>query len=180
MAEFNGNQYDGFSFNPSSIGTDWQSGNQRPLRAPNAALSIFNIDYMGTRNADNYYRTSLGFGFKGTIENPKQQYGVGYGTDPGVYTYNPYIWGLAVAHLKMLNDSMFIMGMAHAGRKLSDYGDNGADINKPRRDVMDEKNIAAEGMLAYHNYPGEGFSSFGKKGDKERAWLGNSWINGRV
>jgi hypothetical protein len=73
---------------------------------------------------------------------------------------------------------MFIMGMAHAGRNLAAYGDSGTSINAPKFDIMDTNIVAAEGMDAYTNYPTEGFSSFGKKGDKERAWIGNSWING--
>jgi hypothetical protein len=178
MAHFNGNQYDNFSFNPSSVGTDWVSGNQPSLRAPNAVISRFNIDYVGPKNADNYYKTSLGYGFKGTIENPKKQVGEGFGTDRDQYSYNPYIWGLAVAHQRMLNDSMFIMGMEHAGRNLAAYGDAGVSINAPKRDISDVDVVAAEGMVAYTNYPTEGWSSFGKKGDKERTWVGNSWING--
>ncbi len=182
MAHFNGDQYDNFSFNPGSIGSDWLSGSQpaynmRPLAA---RIARWNIDYAGPRNADDYTRTSLGFKFKGEKENPEVRAGIGYGTDFGEYNYNPYVWGYAIAHLRMLNDSMFIMGMYHGGLNLPDYNDDGASIDQPRFDVMDQKEVDAAGMAQYKNYPSEGYASFGKKHDKQRAWAGNTWINGMV
>jgi len=178
MAHFNGNQYDNFQFDPGSIGSDWQSGTQPAMRPLSARVSRWNIDYMGPRDSNNVYKTSLGFGFKGATENPKKQVGAGFGTDRDVYNYNPYIWGLAVAHQRMLNDSMFMMGMYHGGTNLAAYGDNGTSIDAPKFDVSDKNAVDASGMDAYVNYPTEGYSSFGKKGDKERAWAGNTWING--
>ena len=186
MAEFfNGNMYDNFAFNPSSLGNDWKSGSQPPvdLRPLGFRMSTFNINYGGPRNPYNYGRTLLTYSFKGKLEGPFQPntfMGIGYGTDPGYFKYNPYIWGLAVAHLRMLNDTMFMMGMYHSGKNLSKYHDSGADLAYPRLDVSDTKGVKAEGMLNYHNYPTEGWSSFGKKRDKERPWIGNSWVNGII
>ena len=180
MAHFNGDQYDNFSFDPGSIGSDWKFGTQPAydMRPIASRLARWNIDYAGPRNASDYTRTSLGYEFKGTIENPAVKVGVGYGTDMGEYSYNPYVWGLAVAHLRMLNDTMFVMSMYHGGLNLSDYNDEGASIDQPSFDVMDKKEVDASGMSANTNYPSEGWSSFGKKYDKERAWAGNTWING--
>jgi len=181
MAHFNGDQYDNFSFSPSTIGEDWLSGSQPAydIRPIAARMSRWNVDYAGARNSNDYTRTSLGFAFKGTIENPVVRVGIGYGTDVGYYNYNPMVSGIAIAHLRMLNDSMFIMGMYHGGTNLSNYNDDGASIDQPRYDVMDSKEIVS-GMEQYKNYPSEGWYSFGKKYDKERDWAGNTWINGMV
>ena len=180
MTHFNGNEYDNFSFDPGSIGSDWKSGSQPAydMRPIASRIARWNVDYAGGRNSSDYTRTSLAFAFKGDIENPKKQVGIGYGTDMGEYNYNPFVWGYAVAHRRMLNDTMFMMGMFHGGTNLSSYSDNGAAIDAPRLDVSDKKEVAASGMSAYKNYPSEGYSSFGKKYDKQRAWAGNTWING--
>jgi len=180
MAHFNGSEYDNFAFDPGSVGSDWKSGTQSAfdLRPLASRIARWNIDYVGARDSDDYTRTSLGFAFKDTIENPRRQVGLGYGTDMGEYNYNPFVWGYAVAHRKMLDDSLFMMGMAHAGTNLAAYNDAGMSVDAPKKDVSDMKEVNASGMSAYKNYPSEGWSSFGKKFDKERAWAGNTWING--
>ena len=180
MTHFNGNEYDNFSFDPATVGSDWKFGSQPAydMRPIASRIARWNVDYAGERNSNDYTRTSLGYAFKGDTENPKKQVGVGFGTDMGEYNYNPFIVGYAVAHRRMLNDSMFIMGMYHGGTTLSGYGDVGSSIDQPRYDVMDQNEVNASGMSAYKNYPTEGYSSFGKKYDKERAWAGNTWING--
>jgi len=170
MAHFNGDQYDNFQFNPGSIGADWKFGTQpaydmRPLAA---RIARWNIDYAGPRMSDDYTRTSLGFAFKGNIENPKKQPGIGFGTDWDVYNYNPFVWGYAVAHRRVNADPMF---------KITEKR---GTVAPPAKDVMDRKEVSASGMSQYKNYPSEGWSSFGKKYDKERAWAGNTWINGMV
>jgi len=182
MAHFNGNEYDNFSFDPGSVGSDWKYGTQPAydMRPIASRLARWNIDYAGPRNSNDYTRTSLGYKFKDEIENPEVIVGKGFGTDMGEFNYNPFVWGYAVSHRRMLNDSMFMMGMAHGGTNLAGYNDSGAEINPPRFDVMDQKEINASGMSQYKNYPTEGFSSFGKKYDKERPWAGNSWVNGMV
>lgn len=162
------NQYDNFAFDPSSIGSDWKFGTQSAfgMRPVSARISNWNIDYTGPRNTGDYTRTTFGFGFKGTIENPQKAVGIGFGTDMAEYNYNPFIWGYAVSHLRASNDPMFKMT---EGR---------GTIDLPKKDVMDKKEVDASDMSAYHNYPSEGWSSFGKKYDKARAWLGNTWVNG--
>jgi len=170
MAHFNGNQYDNFQFNPGSIGSDWKFGSQAAydMRPFAARIARWNIDYAGARSGIDYTRTSLGFAFKGNIENPKKQVGVGFGTDRDAYNYNPFVWGYAVAHRRMNNDPMF---------KITEKR---GTVSQPAKDVMDEKEVKATGMSQYQNYPSEGWSSFGKKYDKERAWAGNTWINGML
>jgi len=183
MAHFNGDQYDNFAFDPGTVGEDWLAGS-RPaydIRPMAARLSRWNVDYNGPRVSVDYTRTSLGFAFKDTMENPEVVPGIGYGTDFGYYNYNPMISGVAIAHLRMLNDSMFVMGMYHGGLNLSGYNDDGTSINQPRYDVMDRKEtdaVATASGTATKNYPSEGWYSFGKKYDKERVWAGNTWING--
>lgn len=195
MAHFNGNEYDYFQFNPNSLGADWKSGNQPPYRMRRFGTRVakFNVDYFGPRLSQDYTRTTLGFASKGDFENPpfqdheKHQGGeymmVGRGSQndsQGRFVYNPFQWGKTAAHLRMLDDSMFVMGMYHGGRNLPDYGDTGADMVYPRRDVMDEKMTKASGMEQYKNYPKEGWASFGRKYDKQRPFAGNTWINGMV
>lgn len=179
MAHFNGNSYDNFSFDPNSIGVDWKSGNQPAMRRFGTRLSKRNINYVGPRMSTDYTRTTLGFAFQ-EGQNPEPELGAGYGTDPGDVIYNPFQWGVTAAHLRMLDDSLLVLNMEHGGRKLPDYGDAGADLTPPRKDVMDRKQTSAESMVQYTNYPKEGWASFGRKYDKQRAWAGNTWINGMV
>lgn len=162
------NQYDNFSFDPGSIGSDWKFGTQpaHGMRPIAARVSQWNVNYTGPRNSSDYTKTTFGFAFKGNIENPKKVAGIGFGTDRDVYNYNPFVWGYAIAHRRVLADPMFnIM----EGR---------GTVAFPRKDVSDQKEVAASGMSAYKNYPSEGYSSFGKRHDKQRAWNGNTWING--
>lgn len=163
-------QFDNFSFDPGSIGSDWKFGTQPAfdMRPIASRIARWNIDYAGPRNSSDYTKTVFGFKFKGEIENPKKEVGIGFGTDMAEYNYNPFVWGYAVSHRRVLADPMF---------KIME-GRGTVDI--PKKDVMDQKEVAASGMSAYKNYPTEGYSSFGKKYDKARAWAGNTWINGVV
>ena len=54
-------------------------------------------------------------------------------------------------------------------------------IDVKTRDVTDAKEIEASGMVAYRNYPTEGYNSFGKttggaSPDKRWTWKGNTWV----
>ena len=162
------NQYDNFSFDPGTIGSDWKFGTQpaHGMRPISVRISKWNVNYTGPRDANDYTKTTFGFAFKGTIENPKKVVGIGFGTDRDNYNYNPFVWGYAVSCRRVLNDPMFKMT------------EKRGTVALPNKDVMDQKEVSAASMTAYKNYPTEGYSSFGKKYDKARAWAGNTWING--
>jgi hypothetical protein len=125
-------------------------------------MSNYNAMYIGTRRSYDYTRTVAEFSFK---QNTKPVVGNGYGTDPAVYIYNPYLWGSTVK--KTLDDQGFKMGMSH------NYG---ASLDQPRLDVSDPKESLASGMASFKNYPTEGWSSFGKKGDKAIEYAGSTWL----
>lgn len=152
--------FDNFAIDMStSIGSDWKSGSGPVMRPFGTRVSKYNANYVGERNADDYTRTTFGWE---SYQEPDPVVGVGFGTDPAEFVYNPFVWGYAVAHRKMLADNLIMMGMG--------------SIDAPRQDVSDQDESSATGMEQYKNYPTEGWSSFGKKGDKELIWMGNSWI----
>ena len=153
-------QFDNFAIDMStSMGSDWKSGTGPAMRPFGTRISVYNANYVGARRADDYTRTTFGWGYE---QNPWPQEGIGFGTDPGEFVYNPFVWGYAVAHRKMLADNLIMMGQGN--------------INAPKMDVSDQDETSAVGMAQYKNYPTEGWSSFGKKADKEIPWMGNSWI----
>jgi hypothetical protein len=91
------------------------------------------------------------------------------------YNYNPYgkdgVGTQQNPNFRVLNDWLQITGLG--------------DIDVVTDDVMDQDEVAAEGMLQYRNYPSEGYSSFGKtKGgaspDSCWVWQGNTWVPGQT
>lgn len=154
--------FDFFQIEPHKVDDDWAvTGPDN--RAYDARISNFNSMYRGARRSDDYTRTILSR-WANYIENPQKAVGVGFGTDPGEYIYNPYKLGETVK--RMLDDQAFKMGIAGIGVKHDDVSD------------MDE--ATAEGIkvfidanLSFLNFPTEGWSSFGKKYDKHTAYVGS-------
>jgi hypothetical protein len=147
------NQFDNFHFDPNSLGSDWKSGRPYKLRVCQTHISIWNIDYVVPRMTSDYTRTNLGCPLKGDIETPPFQdhakhqggeyLGMGESVSRDRVIHNPFIWGYAVAHLRVKADPMFKLG------------DGRGNMVKPRHDVMDEKEVKASGMSQYKNYPTE-------------------------
>ena len=167
-------QFDDFQINPATIGSDWVfTGQQATInRAPNSQLSNPQMHFVEERNSND--RTVIKFGYDHQ-ENPPRTIGSGFsghGVDWALYNYNPY--GMAVLldgttpdqnpNFRVMNDWLLITGMG--------------GLTVETMDVSDKKDIDPAGMIAYRNYPTEGYNSFGKKGDKEWSWQGNTWVPG--
>lgn len=161
------NQFDNYQLDPSAIGSDWAfSGDEVHMnRAPGSKIS--NPQYYFTNARYSADRTRVTFDYP-TEMNPERTIGAGYlghGVDWSLFNYNPY--STTNPNFRVLNDWLKITGMG--------------GINKPSKDVSDEKESKASGMVAYKNYPAEGYNSFGKKsggasGDKRWTWKGNTWV----
>lgn len=151
-------EYDFFSIDPGALGDDWKGGSEgQAFRPFETRISNFGALNRGARSSTDYTRTT----FDNAIEvNPEAVPGVGFGTDRGFYDYNPFVWGGSIQ--RTLMDRLHKMGLG------------GIDIFHV--DVSDKKEVNASGMSQYKNYPSEGWNSFGKKYDKQRAWHGNTWI----
>ncbi len=155
---------DGFQLTPHEVG-NVTALNIRPI---GSRLSNYNAQFKGPRMSRDYTRTTFGFGDK--VENIELEVTdafLAHGTDWALFEYNPY------GHDK---DS----GTFHNPnrRRLSD---NWALITGLIEvEVVDADVVGAgEGTGAtveYMNYPDEGWSSFGKKGDKHWKWFGNTWV----
>jgi hypothetical protein len=157
-------QFDNFQLDPNTIGNDWVfSGDEiHANRAPGTKISNFNYYFAGARMSQD--RTKTVFDFKNE-QNPERTIGAGFsgwGVDWSLFNYNPY--SKTNPNFKVYNDYLQIMGLGN--------------IDVESEDVMDKKEVDAAGMLAYRNYPTEGYNSFGKKGDKRWSWQGNSWVPG--
>jgi hypothetical protein len=161
-------QFDGFQLNPNDLGSDWVfSGDQAHAnRQPNAVISNYNMYFVGPRMTTDRTRTTLG-GPDGNI-NPPRVIGAGFGghgVDWAEFNYNPY--SKTNPNFRVMNDWLHITGLGH--------------IDVVTDDVMDEDEVVASGMVAYMNYPSEGYSSFGKttggaSPDKRWTWSGNTWV----
>lgn len=156
------NQFDFFQFDPGSVGDDWKGGsNMVALRPLDSRMSNWGALNRGPRRADDYTRTTYDFAH---VENEKPDVGIGFGTDRAEYDYNPYVWGSTVK--RMLDDKAHKMTMG--------------DVDTPKADVMDRKESDATQDTplgtTFKNYPKEGWSSFGKKGDKAITFAGNTWL----
>jgi len=176
-------QFDNFQLNPNDLGSDWVfSGDEvHGKRSPSGKIANYNYYFVGTRMSQDRTRTVLSFASKGNSENPMKGwaghnwsltdgYG-GHGVDWSVFNYNPYgkqdVWNSSInqnPNFRVTNDWLKITGMG------------GIDVVTD--DVMTKDEVEASGMVQYRNYPTEGWSSFGKKGDKRWKWQGNSWVPG--
>lgn len=138
--------------------------NPKIRRHPNMVMSNFGALFVGSKMSHDYTRTDLGFKFKGEFEDVNlwsADTGVGQNVSlRGVnVVHNPLVWGSTV---KYTRDDQFI--------RMSMSKDNGAQIDRPAFDVMDEKERTAAGIIAtsnssIKNWPSEGWRSFGGKYD---------------
>jgi len=160
-------QFDGFQLNPAAIGSDWVfTGQQATInRGPSGQMS--NPQYKFVEPRYTYDRTRIVFDFSHQ-ENPDRTIGAGFlgwGVDWSLFNYNPY--SKTNPNFKEKNDWLQITGMGH--------------IDVENEDVSDMKEVNPAGMVAYRNYPTEGYNSFGKttggaSPDKRWAWNGNTWV----
>lgn len=173
------NQFDNYQLEPDTLADNWVfSGDEvHGKRGPNAKISNPHYYMVGTRNSGDYTKTVFGSPSGGINPHTTSSgqaswmndgWG-GHGVDWAQFNYNPYGGrgdGLNV-NFRVKNDWLKITGMG--------------GIGVPTDDVMDQDEVAASGMVAYRNYPTEGYSSFGKttggaSPDKRWAWKGNTWV----
>ena len=130
-------------------------------RSLDMKISNFGALNVGLRISGDYTRTALSFKSKDTLADINvltADDGAGgrsglRGTNVDV---NPYVVGSTVK--KIRDDQFFRMDM--------DNNETGNAVAKPKFDVMDTKEVSS-GMVAYKNYPSEGWRSFGGKYDFE-------------
>lgn len=164
-------QFDNFQLEPGLIGSTWVfTGQQGSLnRAPNAIISTPDFRNVGTRNEYDRTRTVFAYEYE---ENPVRTIGTGFagwGVDWALFNYNPY--GMATHIDGSTGDSNVTMKVRNDFLNIAGLG--GLDVIT--HDVMDE-NLVTGTMTQYYNYPTEGWNAFGKKGQKEWRWQGQSWI----
>jgi len=93
-----------------------------------------------------------------------------HGTDWAEFEYNPYghdkdSGNFHNPNRRRLSDNWSsVMGMGEILRVDFDIVGSGDD------------DAVSSGQVQYKNYPDEGWSSFGKKYDKQWKWFGNSWV----
>ena len=174
------NQFDNYQLDPNTLGDDWVfSGDEvHGRRSPNAKISNPNYYMVGGRRSADRTRTTLGSP-SGNINPIPTASGaswvndgwLGHGVDWAQFNYNPYgrdgVGTQQNPNFRVLNDWLQITGMG------------GIDV--PTDDVMDKDEVSADNMVAYRNYPSEGYSSFGKttggaSPDKRWQWNGNTWV----
>jgi len=159
--------FDFFQIQPHTVDDNWSAGNDAAsLRQYDARLSNFNAMYRGARMATDRTRTTLDFAKQ---QNPKEIVGVGFGTDPAEYNYNPY-YPLGNSIKRYLNDEAHRMMIQHNAKTYS-----GAAHSIFHMDVSDMDEVTAAGIAAgavFLNYPTEGWRSFGGKYDEHRVYQG--------
>jgi hypothetical protein len=157
---------DNFQLTPHEVG-DVTAQDIRPL---GNRLSNYNAQFKGPRMSRDYTRTTFGFSEK--EENPEREITdafLAHGTDWALFEYNPY---------GKFNDVDGYINPNH--RRLSDDWAKIVGIGEVEREDLDLVGVGdvIGGSVQYMNYPDEGYSSFGKKGDKRWSWQGNSWVPG--
>ncbi len=166
------NQFDNYQLEPDTLAENWVFSDDEVHmnRGPNSKLSNPNHYMVGGRNTADITRTT--FGSSSPNINPQREINdgwLGHGVDWAEFNYNPMggRYDSLNPNFRVLNDWLKITGMG------------GIDV--PTDDVMDQDEVNASGMVAYRNYPSEGYSSFGKaiggaSPDKRWAWKGNTWV----
>jgi len=138
-------------------------------RALDMKLSTFGSNFVEIRNSLDYTTLTKGFKSAGELYDIGQiTEDTGMGQNVRLFgvtvNHNPYLLGSTV---KWTRDDQFIrMTMS----KNTGSSTEATQVDPPMFDVMDTKRATAEGILATTNYgtknwPTEGWSSFGKKGD---------------
>ncbi len=164
-------QYDGFQLLPGEMGSDWVFSGDKALSNQAPGDKISNPQYYFVEGRYSGDRTRVTFGYD-SQQNPEREVNDGYlghGVDWSLFNYNPY-GGRGDGknpNFRIMNDWLDITGLG--------------DIDVENRGFSDKKEVSADGMLQYHNYPTEGYSSFGKttggaSPDKTWKWNGNTWI----
>lgn len=137
-------------------------------RSSDTKMSRFGDLDVGARLSFDYTRVNtMAFKAKGESEDwavMAADTGVGQnvGLRSGYVNHNPLLVGSTVKYTR--DDQFFRMTMSK---------ESGMSINAPRFDIMDTKEITAEGIIAtpnatIKNWPSEGWYSFGKKHDFEQ------------
>lgn len=158
--------YDDFQVTPHSVG-DVRGDHTRP---PGSRISNYQILAKGQRRSQDYTFTSFA---DEKFENPEKEVTdafLAHGTDWSLFEYNPY------GHSKDSSD------FTNPNRRR--LSDNWAKvIGVGSIDLVDwdvvgggDDDAVVGAIVQYRNYPEEGYSSFGKKGDKRWAWSGNTWV----
>lgn len=160
---------DGFQLTPHEVG-NVTALNIRPI---GSRLSNYNAQFKGPRMSRDYTRSSFGFSKQLNPERIITDAFLAHGTDWALFEYNPYgkikvgqdVGGFVNPNRRRLTDDWaMIMGLGEV--ELVDWDIVGAG---------DDEGVVS-GTVQYMNYPDEGWSSFGKKGDKHWKWFGNSWV----
>jgi len=157
---------DGFQLTPHEVG-DVTAQDIRPI---GSRLSNYNAQFKGSRMSSDYTRSSFGFSKQLNPERTITDSFLAHGTDWALFEYNPYgksndLHGFTNPNQRRLTDNWaLIMGLGEIERVDFDIVGAGND-----EDVV-------SGSVQYMNYPDEGWSSFGKKGDKHWKWFGNTWV----
>jgi hypothetical protein len=127
-------------------------------------ISNFGALNVGLRMTSDYTRTGLGFKDKGESEDwavITEDTGIGQNVRlNGVsVNHNPHVWGDTI---KYVRDDQFI-------RMTMTKDTDSIDVNPPKFDVMDTKEVSASAIddlgQPFKNWPSEGWRSFGGKYD---------------
>ncbi len=157
---------DNFQVTPHQVG-DVVAQDIRPL---GSRISNYNAMTKGERQSTDRTKASFDYSKQLSPQRKFTDQDLAHGIDWAEFNYNPY------GHSKDTD------GFTNPNRRrLSDgwakiVGVDGIPLID--EDVVGGDESTGAGMLQYRNYPSEGFSSFGKKGDKRWIWNGNSWVPG--
>ncbi len=157
---------DSFQLNPHEVGE--VAGDH--MRSLGSRLSNYNAMTRSNRLSQDRTRSSFDCSKQLNPERAVTDEFLAHGTDWALFNYNPYgkandITGFENPNRRRLSDHWAqIIGLGTI--ELEDW------------DIVSGDGSTGVGMLQYRNYPEEGHSSFGKKGDKRWTWRGNSWVPG--